>query len=86
MNRKIFLSAVAALGALGIATASTGRESREPQVDTAAVDRYIARLAAEAAPKKQLPVASGDAKLSKEQAGRVDRVEPMIGAALTTLK
>lgn len=85
MNRNILLSAIAALGALGFASASIGHESRAPQTDPVAVTRYIDRLAVEL-PSPREVAEQNKVKLSKEQAQRIGRMEPIIGAALTSLK
>jgi len=85
VNRKIILSAIAACGALGITSASTGRERAEPAPDPTVVGHYIDRLAAEIpSPSKQAE--KDKIKLSKEQAQRIGRMEPVIGAALTNLR
>ena len=85
MNRKIILSAIAAFGALGIASASTGQERAEPAPDPAVVGQYIDRLAAEM-PSPTREAEKEKIKLSKEQAQRIGRMEPVIGAALTNLR
>lgn len=88
MNRRLSASVLAALGAAALIASCAGREPRQPVVDQAAVDRYVAGLAAaeRARSDADKPVAlSGkippeDSKIRKEAVGRADRAEPVLGA------
>lgn len=91
MNRRFSALILSGLGAGGLYAASLDRtQQAAPAADPVAVDRYLAQLSETVPPPVATALARDaepprDPKLAKS-AAKLDRTEPMVGAAFSVVR